>query len=194
MTRRGDELGDYRGLVFATARRYVGFVDLEFEDLAQELWVKVLVARRAFNPQRSRMTERQFVFMSVTNKMKDLKRDTANRRRRGRGSEADIADVGHEDEVRHLAQSHDETFRNVDDGTFRLPSTLTEFEVEVVVLLTLDFNQTEAAAHLGVPRTRVRAALASVQEKMADWRPEGEPSPPIELTVGRHTSPSQAAA
>src|SRR3954453_23239603 len=112
-----EDLSDkHRGLVYATARRYVGFIDMDFDDLSQELWIKVMTARRRYDPERSDMSERSYVFMAVTNKVKDLKRDTVARRKRGRGSEADIADVSYDDEVRLLAQSHDETYGCVDEG------------------------------------------------------------------------------
>lgn len=168
--RLADDISAYEGLVRATASRYVGTVDLEYDDLLQELRLKILTARRAYDRTRSRMTERAFVFMAVTNRVKDLKRDSAARRRRRQ-------DVFVEDEVdasdlEHLAEGHDEVFGAVDEGLFRLPATLTEFEREVVILLTLDFNQREVAERLEVGRQRVRLAVTTVREKMADWRPD----------------------
>jgi hypothetical protein len=60
-----------------------------------------------------------------------------------------------------------------------LPSTLTPYEVRVVILLLLDLKQTEIATVLGVSRSRVRAAHGAVKEKMADWTPNG-PGPDLD--------------
>jgi hypothetical protein len=53
-----------------------------------------------------------------------------------------------------------------------LPATLTGDERQVVVLLYLDFSQAEIARLLGVRPRDIGVRVASVREKMADWRPD----------------------
>jgi RNA polymerase sigma factor (sigma-70 family) len=80
---RADEaaLRQYAGLVFSTARLYVGVVEDEFEDIQQILWIKVWKARAAYNPDRSSMSEKNYVFSCVKNQCKDLVKQSARRRK-----------------------------------------------------------------------------------------------------------------
>ena len=58
----------YSGLVHKTAAINLPTVPLEFDDIVQHLWLKVMYALERYDPQRFRMTERAYVFMAVADK------------------------------------------------------------------------------------------------------------------------------
>lgn len=82
----------YGGLVFTTARIYVNVVEYELEDIQQILWIKVWKARAAYNPERSSMSEKNYVFSCVKNQCKDLVKHA--RRRAQARADAIAAGVG----------------------------------------------------------------------------------------------------
>jgi RNA polymerase sigma factor (sigma-70 family) len=167
------DISPYRGLIYATAARYAPYVDDDLEDIQQVLALKVAQAIRAFDPSKTKLPLRNFVFACVTNRVKDLLKEQSRRNDRRGGSQLYVEDVssGVTFETAYLSVRQDVVYFEVEDEEVVLPSTLTTFEKQVVGLLLAEFNQTEIAAQLGVTRATVRKAHASVQEKMADWRP-----------------------
>jgi RNA polymerase sigma factor (sigma-70 family) len=169
------DIASYEGLIFSTAVRYDDYLDDDLEDIQQILRVKVWRALLAFDPQRSRLDKKNYVFGCVRNQVKDLLKAQARRDRARNGRQLYIEDaeakIPGAFEVRYLAEDAEAVFAVVEDERVPLPATLTELERGVVLLLLLDFNQTEMAVHLQVSRRRVRHAHLSVQEKMRDWRP-----------------------
>jgi RNA polymerase sigma factor (sigma-70 family) len=171
-----DDIGPYEGLIFSTAARYAAYFDDDVEDIQQVLRLKVWRALKAYDPRRSSQPVQKFVFSCLRNQVKDLLKQQfrLNRARRS------ASPVYLDDEAgltpdfferKYLVVEEEAVFAVVDDEDCELPSTLTTFEVTVVHLLLLEYNQTEAARILDVPRGRIRAAHTSVKEKMADWRP-----------------------
>lgn len=179
------DVADYEGLVRSTARRFAGrfvVLGLDEDDVRQIIWLKVIQARDSYSRQRSGMEERAYVFMCVANRVKDLKRDAANRVKRG--VDCYIEDVASSSpharqapdprdrfEAQYLSIREDEVFAVV-DGRFDFPASLDPGERCVVALLALDYTQREVAAMLGLgSRAKVAAVLRAVAEKMADWSP-----------------------
>lgn len=168
------EIGFYEGLIFKTASMYAGFLEEDFEDVAQILRIKAWRALMAFDSRRSSLPVERYVFSCVKNQCKDL----VKKRRRNELYIEDYAgtnDVGGGDvtsrfEARYLSSDEGQHFAHV-DGPPLIPSTLTSFEREVVALLYLDYSQKEAAEMLGVRRNEMERAVRSVRDKMADWRP-----------------------
>src|SRR4051794_8115324 len=73
------ELASYEGLVFRTAQMYAPFVDDDEEDVRQALRIKVWQALLAYRPRsletpdvKGRTPRDKYVFMCVTNQVKDL--------------------------------------------------------------------------------------------------------------------------
>lgn len=169
------DLGSYEGLVRTTAARYAPLLDDDFDDVAQVLRMKVWQALDRFDPSRSNMDVRNYVFQCVRNRLKDLfkQQDRLNKKRRGAQLyiEDFMADAEMNFTARHLKLDQEVAYFSVEDEDIAVPSTLNELERSVVALLLLDFSQAEIARQLNVGRARIRSAHASVQEKMADWRP-----------------------
>lgn len=178
---RPTDLIDYRGLVFKTASLIVASVEDDFDDIVQVLWIKVWRARESYDPARSRMPERRYVFMCLTNQVKDI----MSKRRRGELSLEVIAvDSGFESrdrfDAQYLSVDHQVVYGEVEDPVPLLPNTLTELEREIVALLTQDYRQTEAARLLGIEKRDMERSMRAIRSKMADWRPttaEPEPAP-----------------
>lgn len=167
----GESIEAYEGLVFKTAQMFHGQVALELDDMRQELRLAVLKARRAYHPERSRLTERAYVYGCVANRVKDMKRDAA-RRRNGRLVVVHVSDDSLDwFEFTYRRVSHDEVFGAIEDGSFRLPATITDGEQEILLMLVVGYSQTEIASSQGVAYATVNASVRSLREKMADWRP-----------------------
>lgn len=169
---RPTDLIDYRGLVFKTASLIVGTVEDDFDDIVQVLWIKVWRARESFDPTRSRMPEKRYVFMCLTNQVKDLK----NKRRRGELSLEMVAEgSGLESrdsfDAQYLAVDREVVYAEVEESDPLLPNTLTQLEREIIALLSQDYRQTEAAAVLGIEKRDIERSMRSIRTKMADWRP-----------------------
>lgn len=168
-----ESIAAYEGLVFKTAQMFHEQVGLEMDDMRQELRLSVLKARRAYHSKRSRLTERAFVYGCVANRVKDMKRDAA-RRHNGR---LVVVHVGEESldwfEFTYRRVTHDEVFGAIEDGSFRLPATITPGEQEILLLLVVGYTQTEIASSLRMAYSNVNGAVRSIREKMADWRPSG---------------------
>lgn len=168
-------LRHYEGLVFKTAQRLDPRVELDFEDIQQVLRIKVWRALLAFDP--ARKDRDQYVFMCVRDQAKDL----LKRRLRGELHIEDLtraeSENGEQDrrdqfDARYLSSSHEATYGAVEDDDVLVPSTLTQLERRVVVLLYRDYKQAEAARLLGLGKREIEKLMRSIRSKMADWAPD----------------------
>lgn len=171
------DIRPFEGLVISTAALLVEQVDDDFEDIAQTLRITVAKALVSYDKGKATQTVERYVFSCVLNRRKDI----GNRRRRPEESldarlERDSDDGTYRTEAKYL-RSDDVNYAVVEDQPVRLPSTLTQLEVEVIVLSLRDYNQTEVARELGITRQKVRDAQRSVRQKMADWKPPVVPRP-----------------
>lgn len=167
------DLTAYEGLVGKTTLMFAAQVGLDPEDMRQELWVKIIKARRSYSTSRSRMTERAFVYACMANFVKDLKRDAA-RRAAGRLEISHIEDFmanGEGFELRYRHATHDEVYGPIDDGSFTMPATVTPDEQEIIFLLVLGYAQTEIALQLGIEYGEVVKSMRQLRQKLADWKP-----------------------
>lgn len=166
---------DFEGLIFSTAARYADLLDDDLDDIRQVLRVKVWKALEHYDPARSALDHKRFIFGCMRNFVKDLlkSQDRRNKARGGRQQYiTDVLDAFPYFEELALAETADEAYFEVEDEDVTLPATLTPLEREVVALLVLDYNQTEISEVLGVPRKRIVSAHAAIREKMEDWRPD----------------------
>jgi DNA-directed RNA polymerase specialized sigma24 family protein len=166
-----ENLAEYTGLVKKTAILFSDKVGLEKDDLEQELWVSVMKSTSSFDAERSKMTERRFVYSCVANRIKDLQRDYWRRR----NAPLDVVYI--ENQVPGYLEpfissgGHDETYGVVDDGNFVMPSTVTPIEEQIIFLLTIGYPQTEIAPLLGVEYEFVLKQMRKLRIKFADWAP-----------------------
>lgn len=181
----------YEGLIFSTAQRVVGFVELDVEDIQQRLRIKAWRALKTFDPARCRTSVEKWVFMCVRDEVKDivkLKRrdelyieDLA-----GREEVNGMRDTFHGDDFdgHYLAAGHDEVYGHVEDPGAPVPDTLSELERRVVCLLYADYRQTEIAGRLGVGKRDMERIMRSVRTKLADWQPSNrEVAAVVELAI-----------
>lgn len=175
-------LATYEGLVFATARLIDPVVEDDIEDCQQVLRLKVFRALLAYDVVRSRGLSRDnYVFMCVRDQAKDM----LKKRKRGELHIEDLAPESFEEgarlssrdrfDARYLSSSHDEVYGEIEDDLL-LPNTLSKREIDVLLLLYRDFNRIEAARALKVRRRDIEEAVASLREKLADWRPTALPT------------------
>lgn len=184
-------LSAFEGLVISTSRMFAGLVDREEEDLAQELRVRVWRAIETHDPAKSKVSLERYVFSVVTNKVKDFKRDAARemKRRERFGLErfGQALSFGHIEDMRgeggasdhfdglHQFVARDEVYREVDEGRFTLPATVTEREATVLLFAMMGMTKVAIAAKLTISRPAVDAAMAALREKFADWKPDVRP-------------------
>lgn len=181
----------YEGLVRKTAARYEPYVEEEYEDLCSLFRIKAWRALESFDPEKSRIPVERYVFSCMVNLGKDLLK-------KHKRNEAYIEDFAGEDESgvdhfesQYLAQDEDSAFRELTSLDQPLiPSTLTSVEVRVVLLLYCDRSYAEIALAVGVAKRDVAAAVKSVKEKMADWRPTPDASP--DQAVPRTPTPADS--
>lgn len=187
------ELLPFEGLVHATARKFAPQLRREEEDLAQELRIVIWRAVTKHSTKRSTMTLERYVFMCMTNRLKDFKRDAAReaRRREDNGLSflhiEDLCMSGEEGtpfgtptqenfDGRYNFIGREEVYRRVEEGLFVLPAGVTELEANVLVLLMMEVTEREIVLRLGVVRSEVKACIEALREKFADWRPSQRPN------------------
>jgi RNA polymerase sigma factor (sigma-70 family) len=173
----------FEGLVLSTARMFAAQVKREEDDLAQELRVRVWKAVIGYNPAKTTLSLERYVFQAITNKIKDYKRDAAReakRREREGVSFLYIEDMflltdrttGPQerfDSLYHFVE-HEDVYGDV-DGRFVMPSSVTESEANVLLLLMTGLSKTEVAVRLGITRADVFDTIGSLRAKFADWQP-----------------------
>ncbi len=162
---RRKDVADYEGLIFKHSLRVYGQVEGDLDDIRQAYRMKAWYAINKWDPTRSRMTLDAFVFGCLKNAEKDL----LKRKRHG--------EVFLEDQSARTRRAceprvgHDDVFGEVDEGHPLVPNTLTDLELQVVVLLYRGYFQTEIAPRLGLAKTEMEASMRSIRGKMDDWRP-----------------------
>lgn len=196
---RGEDIEAYEGLIFETARRIAAHVEADFDDIRQELRIKVWRALGSFDANRSSVTRDNFVFSCVMNAKKDL----LKKKRRGEAYIEDFATDQHAGatpdsseaarasdyrrsrfEARYLALSEEMAYAEVDNERLMLPATLTGRERTVLLLLYRDWRQpnaSEVARELGLTRSQIETTVASLRLKLADWRPAGDEAEVVAL-------------
>lgn len=170
---------DYEGLVFRTTQMFAEQVGLEFDDMRQDLRLKVVVAKQAYRSSRSSQSEEAFVYGCIANYVKDLKKMAG--RKAKRVTILHTQDFEGEDQTldwfdfNYASVSHDEVFGSVESGRFVFPATVTERERSVLILLGLALTRTEIADELGLSQWEVRASVGALRNKLRDWAPTPEP-------------------
>jgi DNA-directed RNA polymerase specialized sigma24 family protein len=192
-----DDIRYYEGLVAHTATMYLDVLRVEREDLEQVLRFTIWRALESYTATRwntrghdakGRSARERFAFYCMRNQIKDLlkargRRDSAKPDWMG-DSITGVREVYLEDAASDRAGDAHGSFRDRFEGKYlaqrpgdrhedevMLPATLTGDERQVVVLLYLDFSQAEIARLLSVRPRDIGVRVASVREKMADWRP-----------------------
>lgn len=178
-------LEDFEGLVFRTTVRLMPFVEVmetDFSEVQQLLRIKVWKAYESYDPSRSKLPLKQYVFGCLVNYTKDLKKQAA--RVRKNGSVVFIEDFKRRDvesndhfDGRYLAIDADAAYVSVEDEAPMLPNTLTTLELRVIGFLMLDYSMTEIQTSLEIGPKRLRAVRDEIQAKMADWRPTAQRVP-----------------
>lgn len=184
------DLDVYTGLVSKTTFMWFEACGLEAEDLRQELWLKVTQALLAYDPVRSKMTEKNYVFSLVFNRVKDfLRREKVKRN----------FTVAHRDgeEVTGLRMTSIQAQATGRDGEARptdafecaylsieredcrellvgfLPAGLSDLEVRIAALLAMSFEHAQIVAILGCSQRQVKSAARALRLALADARPAG---------------------
>lgn len=178
------DISHYRALVHKTASLILGHLEVvgapwaiedDFDDLVQTLWIKCWRAMGTYDAEKSRMTQDTYVFMCMTNQVKDIRK---RRRRGGVSLEALTDDLGLESvdqvAIAHLQVDCEVVYAEVEDTEPLLPNTLSVEELAILALLAQDYRQTEAAVLLGIEKRDMERAMRSIRAKMADWKPTAE--------------------
>ena len=157
MRREGLDIRDYEGLVISTAALLVDDCDEDFEDIAQILRITVHRAILSYDTGKARQTIQKYVFQCVFNRRKDI----GSRRRRPEVSldarlEREHEDGGQHTEARYL-RYEDTNYALAEDEPVRLPSTLDELEVRIIMLSLRHLNQTVSSSPPRTARTAVRS-------------------------------------
>lgn len=175
-----EDISAYEGLVGKTAEMFAGMIGVEYEDLRQDLFIKVMKAQRSYDSKRSRMTERAYVYACLANYVKDLKRDAARRKAKVRIDF--IEDLGQRHGTRTDGGTPDREGRYHDPFEHRylvaeleqlgvqLPSSVTQDETRVLVLLLSGYARTEIAVKMTSSLWQVGLHIKALREKLADWR------------------------
>lgn len=195
-------LARYEGLVWSTADRHVGKVNIERDDLEQVFRIKVWRALLSYDPSRSRMTEEAYVFSCVYNQAKDLYAGTQYNLR----PESYIEDVAPSRDSggtertardrfddRYLSVDHDTVFGEVEEEEVSIPNTLSRAEVEVICLLYADYTQAAIARRCGYSKRDMEKVMELIRTKMADFKPGADAAQVVSLPVP-HASQRELAA
>lgn len=174
-------MGQFEGLILSTARMYATQVRWDEDDMAQELRVKVWRALKRYDPTRSSVPLRNYVYGAIANRVKDFKRDAArevNRQHRNGVSfchlEAFDNRDGYDREeplARFHSVDHYAVYGSIDEGTLTLPATLGDHEIKVLLLLMMEWSKPEIALRLAVSISQIHTIVGSLRRKLADWEP-----------------------
>lgn len=162
-------LEDFEGLIFRTTVMLMPYVEEDFDEVQQLLRIKVWKAYEKYDPARSKLPIKAYVFGCLMNYKKDL----VKRRHRNLAYIEDFrTEAGTERfEGRNLSVDADTVYLNVEDEKPILPNTLTGIERRVIGFLLMDYTATEISRTLGIGPKRLRGIRDKIEEKMADWRP-----------------------
>lgn len=177
--RAEDRIRAYEGLVRKTASLLEGRVDESYEDLCSMIRIKVWRALESYDPERSKLPERNYVFSCVVNLKKDLYKKEA-RRDEDLYLEDLTAAAGFEERYLAVEEVVQESLE--DEGVF-LPSTLSHVERRVITYLYVGYTEWDARRELGLKRGEMADAMGAIRAKMADWAPT-----PSHAAQGGHLS------
>jgi hypothetical protein len=183
-------LPSFEGLVKTTAAQIeLGGVELEYDDIAQLVRIKVWHAVCKFSEERAAASKflgrardkhgrtplQRYVFGCVANLRKDIEKrprryNSSIDEMRERSPLADWFDL------RYLSVEHEQVFWEVEDESPPLPATLTSQERQVVELRCNGRLFTEIDRELGLSRAQREEVVRSVRAKLADWRPSDAPA------------------
>jgi DNA-directed RNA polymerase specialized sigma24 family protein len=200
----------YEGLIFVVAQTLIGKgVEMEMEDVQQILRIKTYRSLERFQVERIRRRDEsaaeardRYIRMVLIDQGKDL----LKRRRRGElhiedlvatSPQADSGGLESRDwfDEKYLSSSHDDVYREVEAESFDLPATLTPLERRLVLFLYRDYKQSEAGRLLGLDKREIERAMRSIRLKLADWKPDSEPTPlPLLPSHDEAPPPSALAA
>jgi hypothetical protein len=183
---------NYEGLIFSTAIIIAEKgVEIDVDDIRSMLRVKVWRTLLKFDASHeSGLARDNFVFGCLCNYKKDLlKRPRrfessveAIRARRKGGRRGDVADSDGSDpfDLRYLSVDEDQVYAGVGDD-MPLPSTLTDLERHVVLMMYGDFTMREIDLATGFSRGKREQVVRSIRTKYLDWRPNRVhvPTPPL---------------
>lgn len=176
------DLRRYEGLVFKTAQIHAPKIEEEPEDIRQILRIKVWHALTRYDPSRSGMSVDRYVFMVLTNQVKDLKK----RKRRGELFIDDVAPQVEQEggsvlrdsfDHRYLSDDHEQVYGDIEDDDLVIPSTLSRLERVILALLHGGYRQTEIADRLALGPRDVERSVRALRDKLADWKPDSPPEP-----------------
>lgn len=201
-------MGHFEGLVRKTAGKllrtireqqnqagYENFVEEDFDDVCQFLRYKVWKALLAFDPVNLRKkpsgpqglqeARDKYVFSCIVN----AKVDVLKKKRHNLLFIESIAPTtpNSEDTTRDRFEQRylcEDPFGDLDlDDAMPLPSTLTESERAVVLLLYLGFKPAEIALRTTLPRSEITSIVETICSKMADWNPGVVQPAPVPLAA-----------
>lgn len=190
----------FEGLLFSTATIILAQrPELDRDDVMQRLRIKVWKGLKSYDPTRATQSIEGYVFSCITNEKKDIFK--AKRTRdlfiEDTAPAAEHPEVRDAFELRYLSVDAEQLFEHVEGLV--LPSTLTSVERQIVGLLYEEWTQTVIRDMLDLSKRALYDLLASIREKMADWRPTGSerepgPTPPLPRPLlSRPQEPSSAA-
>jgi hypothetical protein len=185
---------NYEGLIFSTAIIIAEKgVEIDVDDIRSMLRVKVWRTLLKFDASHeSGLARDNFVFGCLCNYKKDL----LKRPRRfessveamrakyhgafGSRGEAVERDGSNSFDLRYLSVDEDQVYAGVGDD-MPLPSTLTDLERHVVLMMYGDFTMREIDLATGFSRGKREQVVRSIRTKYLDWRPNRVhvPTPPL---------------
>jgi len=156
-THKNRSISHYEGLVRKTAASIEPFVEDDFDEICQFLREKVWKALDAFTPSRVRKTSKyspgqqleRFVFSCILNGKKDVLK-----------------------KKRRNWLYIDDMFTDLDpEPPVPIPSSLTQQEKRVAMMLYDGYKIDEIAGRLDTTRRGVAVVVESIQLKMIEWAP-----------------------
>jgi len=157
---------EYEGLVISTVRywRHMITTDMDDEDIAQELRMKVWRALETFDPTRG-YPERNHVFGAVRNRVKDL---IGKKRRENfecsliddAAGDDDWVTGGHRESAIVLSKYEQQTKTDLIEGISRL-------EQSIVILMVQGFNAPEISKEIGITVSSVRSHITKIREHVS---------------------------
>jgi DNA-directed RNA polymerase specialized sigma24 family protein len=139
---------EYEGLVICTVRRWRPYItiDLADDDIAQELRIKIFRALQNYDPEYG-MKEKNFVFMAMTNRVKDLTMKTKRREQRE-------VSLNEED----MSKAH------ISSDPYRLPLAFTDTHNRISVMMLQGFSKVEIRNHLGLTTSKFDVQIKKMRE------------------------------
>lgn len=178
----------YEGLVHSTTRMFAERARMDEEDFAQELRLKVWQALERFDPNRSRLPEKRYVYAIMFNRVKDMiryprSRDLLIEDQLPAAEGSDGSSLLRDKFDAKFLATHEDAVAEALYGKGLVPEGISDFETEVLLLLYLDYQQVEIAPLLDVPLSRVKAAVRALREHLAPLR-AGRPAPVFRVLEG----------